>query len=356
MTILTESTLTVNLWPNGEFGVGRTKPTEDFVSPQIDRAVDEFVSTALSVHGYATTKEFVDEFGEDLPVPLGLSSVANSHTEVQPRARRGTHGITSYGQKFVRNAAFLMEQRGGRELCSFLTVTLPTLTEDEFDSMEAGWAEFVRQYIQKLGRRLERAGLPRRVVYVVEIQEDRWDEYGLPYPHLHVLFIGRKRRQDWAIKTWEFDEILRSTADNVWDWASEKSWATASNVQRVKHSCQGYLGKYMSKGAKVFRAGTEKGRRLPHVSSWWGVGGKLKRYIKRMMVNLSREAADTFHQYVSTACPGVEFYRPLYLEYYGEGVEKSGIPQTWIGAYGRVEYDQVEWWRVLGACERASLA
>lgn len=348
MNIITTASLSVNIWPNGEYGIGRTRPTENFVESEPEQPTDPWVAQALRVHGYEAVVEHYSRYPGKLAGPLGLSSVANSHTTPQTRVRRGTHGITSYGQRFVRNAAFLMEGFGGRQLCSFLTVTLPSLNSVQFSEMEDGWSEFVRQYVQKLGRALRRAGLPRRVVYLVEIQESRWKQSGMPYPHLHLLFIGRKRGGTWAITPTEFDRILSSVAENVWGWARDVTWSSASNVQRVKRSCQGYLGKYMSKGSKTFRRAKEAGQRMPQITSWWGVGGKLKRYIKRRMAYLSAAAADTFNEYACTGGPGVLFHRSLFLEHAQVDGRQVGVPSTWIGAYGRVESDQVEWWRVLG--------
>lgn len=188
--------------------------------------------------------------GPEVAAPIGLSKVPNSHKddpEYFDRLQRGLRGITNYGQKLVRNAAYLLQQvHGGRRL-SFLTCTLPGSPEETMLAAQE-WPRIVRVYLQWLKRRLLSLGLSPVIVSVTEIQPKRFlREGGLPL-HLHMVFQGAPKDFQWMISPDEFTEAWKRVAEKRVPVLAGKSFTSAVNVQAVKESAAGYLGKYMSKG------------------------------------------------------------------------------------------------------------
>lgn len=191
-------------------------------------------------------------FDPEQSIPLGLSKVANSHKpegESQERVIRGLKGVTRYGQKMVRNAAYLLQKKyGGRQL-AFLTVTIPGSPDDTFE-VACKWAEVVRRYVQELKRMLVRKGLPGGIVGVTEIQPKRFKrEGGMPL-HLHLIFRAAVSDYQWAFKSSDYQVVWERVVSGVCPMMKGRSFSSSSNCQRVKESAAGYLGKYMSKGEK----------------------------------------------------------------------------------------------------------
>lgn len=252
--------LNARIFPNGEFSVWDEKKTVEVTPPP------------------------------DQPDYMGLSLLANSHRVAlglaQPppeRAKRGSKGITRHGARTIRNAAFLLEQRYGRDRLSFLTVTLPGAKES--DQYHAGleWPEICRQFFQSLGRLLSAAGLPATFCACTEVQTERYERHGGLPLHLHVVFPGRKPFKSWAIATAQFDSLWRNAVLSRCPEFAEHSFASACQVQRVKKSAEGYLGKYMSKGADaVGRLLADDGGLIEFLpSTWWNCSLNLRRAIGR---------------------------------------------------------------------------
>lgn len=238
------------------------------------------------------------------PDYLGLSLLPNSHkvllglAEPTPeRGQRGLNGISSLGTKTVKNGCFLLERKHGRQVLSFLTCTIPG---DACQSLEAGreWAEIVRQFLQSLRRLLKAAGLPGSIVGVTEIQMKRYRERGGMPLHLHLVFQGRKPGGPWSISISQFDALWRRAVTNRVESLAATSFASACNVQRVKQSAEGYLGKYLSKGASALAAVLKDDPAIAEFlpRSWWFCSQSLKRAIVKATVAGSERAEQLYRQ------------------------------------------------------------
>lgn len=223
-------------------------------------------------------------YDPEMDVPLGLSKVANSHKtegKEQEAVIRGLKGVTKYGQRMVRNAAYLMQKKYGPRQLAFLTVTIPGSPEDTFE-VSRRWSEIVRRYQQELKRMLERKGLPGDIVGVTEIQPKRFKrEGGMPL-HLHLIFRAAVSDFQWAFKSSDYQKVWERVVSTVCPFMKGKSFVSSSNCQRVKETAAGYLGKYMSKGEKDIAEILED---CPGViealpSSWYNMTQNLRHAVK----------------------------------------------------------------------------
>lgn len=218
-------------------------------------------------------------------IPLGLSELPNSHTnpEMSERTRRGLNGISTYGQRMVKNAAYLLQQKHGARRLTFLTLTLPG-TPDETFEVAKEWSRLCRNFYQKLKRRLVVMGLSPVIVGVTEIQPKRFKRTGGMPLHLHVVFQGAFKDHMWCFRPDDFRDMWRDSVVAVIPSMAKHSFSSASNAQRVKSSAAGYLGKYMSKGEKDITAILEEAPAVVDAlpSSWY---------------NLTKEARDGVHRY-----------------------------------------------------------
>lgn len=267
---------TGRLWPNGEFGVSRVReaPFVYRIESHRETLETQFNKAALKAHGLLALLRFRDK--EKIVFEPGLSIRTNSHKS----AKRGSKGISSYGQKMVKNSAFLMEKKYHRKQLSFGTVTLPSLSKENLLAIAQAWSEITRQFLQELYRLLQRKSLPTDRVCVTEIQSERMAATGCPALHLHFLFLGRSSlRSEW--------QVSRRDIRSLWSrilspYVPEGvSFEATENVESIRKSAQGYLGKYMSKGAAVVADLTKKGFDEWLPSSWWNADAGLKKEIKK---------------------------------------------------------------------------
>jgi len=192
----------------------------------------------------------------------------------------------------VRNGAHLLEKEYGKEHLSFLTLTVPSLKGGQWNQLVNGWSECVRVFLNWLKRRLTACGLPGFVVSVTELQEQRVTQDGVPALHLHMLFVGRKRKKSWAIKPVEFRKAWLRALGGVIEKLEEcENKDSCENVERVKKSAEKYLGKYMSKGLKAIQQHAEKLSQYGFPSTWWNATHDMRQWVKRSIKQLPSEVA-----------------------------------------------------------------
>jgi len=266
---------------------------------------------------------------------LGSSHVVNSENVselYEPKARRGSKGITSYGRSQVRCAAQWLEDRHGLRNLGFLTCTLPPKALADYTTET--WAEVVNRFQKWLRYHLERAGLSSLLVGVTEIQMKRWKAVrGRPPVHLHLLFQGRESGRTWAFRPDFYQSGWQQACESV--WASRSDWKASVRVECLRSSSVSYLGKYMSKGnGAIDKAclGT-----LP--TSWYSVSTKLKRLIKSAVFKLSGQAAHDLYEYLYSG-DYMLWARSVMSEFSETG---TCYLLAWIGALrGRDTY-----WRII---------
>lgn len=217
-------------------------------------------------------------------IPLGLSEVSNSHSvpeDSKERLRRGLGGITKHGQRMVKSAAYLLQQKYGAAQLSFLTCTIPGSPEETIEVAMA-WSEIVRSFYQKLKRKLVGAHLSPGIVGVTEIQPKRFKRTGGMPLHLHIVFQGAPSDYCWAFAPRDFTSWWRDTVSAIVPQMAKYSFASATNVQKVKKSAAGYLGKYMSKGEadikEIVDECPEVVDALPH--SWYNLTKEARSGVK----------------------------------------------------------------------------
>ena len=198
----------------------------------------------------------------EAPEALGSSMARNSH---RPR-RHGFGGLPPSGRTNVSEALALLEER--RPLLSFWTVTLPTEALREIAWRDC-WPRFVDRLLQRPRRKLTRALGHALYVGVVELQGKRTRAAGMPCPHLHVVFQGRRHTKGvWLVKKGELDAMIKGALKEV-EIEIQDELTSAGNVQQVRKSVRAYLAKYMTKGstdAEVWKGGLWQGL-IPR--QWW---------------------------------------------------------------------------------------
>lgn len=204
---------------------------------------------------------------------LGLSTCVISHklpeslTQplAQQRRRKCQRGMTGAEKRLLRSALYLIEKTAPKNQMSFLTLTLPSLSEVELVEISNSWAEVVRRFVQELKRLLQRHGLPETVAGCTEIQEKRWKKRGEVAPHVHLIFKGRLSQESWAIQPKKIKQIWQRILSDMLGRKVNCDYAT--RIEQVQKSPVAYMSKYMSKGGKVLKEITDKyGDILP--TSW----------------------------------------------------------------------------------------
>jgi hypothetical protein len=179
----------------------------------------------------------------------------------------------------------------GKDNLSFLTCTIPSLPEEEFNLLVSLWPEIVRKFIQALGRKLEAKDVQALFVAVTELQEKRFKKYGLVAPHLHIVFPGRNSRYEpWAIGIKEITALWQRILEN--ELGHEIDCSAATNIQKVKVSVKRYLSKYMSKGGEILEEIKAAG--LGHLipTSWLYSSKLLKDAAKAAIKKLGSKIAE----------------------------------------------------------------
>lgn len=253
--------------------------------------------------------------GELRPVPLGLSD-GRIFTEPPP-SRKKCLSMTKSMARNIRNAGYLLEQSYGKDNLSFLTLTLPTLPDSEFQKITENWGKMVDQFLKWMRSTLGTKGMEFEYVYCTEVQTKRLENHGQYALHLHLLFRGRiNKRSNWAVtpkkcrKAWV--RCLKSVcSEDFRDCALE-------NLQRIKRSASGYLSKYLSKGASADVNGDSQKDNPRFRGHWGGMCRALSRRIRGSTIRLNN--AHDVREYVNTFLSRMEgLLEAGLVRYYTEG-------------------------------------
>lgn len=249
---------------------------------------DEGVTFAREVDGigtdtYTTKYSIYDMIDRGDLVPLVYQSVENCDKR---KNRKKLETMTKRMALRIRNAAFLLERRrGGKDVLSFLTLTLPSLSHEGLQSCITNWDKLVKRFMDWLRVTLERKNIKFEYVYCTEIQQKRLENTHEYAPHLHIIFRGRNgKKMPWAItpkqarKAWK--RCILSVVDEQFDCSA------LENLQRVRKSAGRYLSKYLSKGAKIDTLHNEGVDFTPLRTQWGGMARSLSQSIRHGIVRL----------------------------------------------------------------------
>lgn len=219
---------------------------------------------------------------------VGSSNARNYHTLPEPNdcphysVPRGSKGMTKYGRNVVESACKLLEWKYGKKNLSFVTLTLPNITDDECWAIAANWNNIVRVFFQRLRRAARRKGREFHYVGVTEYQPKRTRREAIPALHLHFVMHGRvggsyifspkQFRYHWR-------NALRSYV------SGSKFWDACENVQQVKASAGSYLGKYLSKGVSEDSDIRRTRPLAPLPSAWYSISRVLLRSVKGAVID-----------------------------------------------------------------------
>lgn len=325
------SQFAAKIYPNGEFAVYRPKRFKpDGVKENHQTKEQEALSDLVELNKALGGRGLMDVYDniEALEVheDLGLSLHPNFDKPVE-KSRYGLNGIPSRSAKKVRNGAYLLQKRCGNELLSFLTITMPSLPVDDMRLVHACWSKVVDSVKRKVTRALVEKGIHTEFVMVVEVQEKRYKETGIPVLHLHALFQGRKKFKTWAVTCGEFDKMWSQTLENI--LGKPVDVGSACNVQRVKASAEGYMGKYMSKGAKVVESVKAAGLEEWLPRQWWSMTRALSCLVAAKTKVLRDDSEFLWNACLDDDSPILLFCRPVILE------NKMGVKYV-AAFYGRV--------------------
>ena len=296
------------VWEDGTFSMGYTpfnlaRCEDEEPGSYYDPDVADMLQSCINAHGLAVTLAFVEENPDQYPHaialdPLGSSTVPNSHKELD---HRGQNGISGHGRKLVRNAALRLERETLKETLSFVTLTIPGLEAEGSLEICRNWAEIVRVFQQKLKRALQRNGLTGEMVGVTEVQEKRFAATHVVGLHLHLLFQGRRFGEGWVLTPSDIRGMWKDTLKPyLADCNQEIYWDACENVQRIKKSAVGYLGKYLSKGVDAVKTIKEVYPDIILPTCWYICTNTLRRRVMRNVRYITSKSEPAFETLCSS--------------------------------------------------------
>lgn len=236
---------------------------------------EEFDIRQVRLHGADSLRK-----SKGVPEFLGLSNVPNSHKTPEKRSPRGSKGLTAHGRDVIRNSCEYLDWRFGSKNLSFLTVTLPTVSEEENAAIVEKWGDITRTFFQAIGRLLHAKNLPNWIVGCYEIQPQRYEESGIAVLHIHCSFVGRKPYGSWAVTPRQARKCWRSAVVSSVPSLANRDFSASENLQRVRTRLGSYMAKYMSKGF-VGLGDVAAVPRERHPSSWYTCTRVLSRICNR---------------------------------------------------------------------------
>lgn len=279
---------------------------------------DRYASEILSGKHAIASGEHLTVDGDDFgSAHMGLSDAINSRrlplNRVQKRAKRGAKGITAYNKRMVKSCCFLLERVHSKYCLSFFTGTLPAFAlPEELKLICSCWAELVRRMVEELRRLLKRRGYCADMVYITEIQEDRYANSGEVAPHLHLVMVGKKSRwqKGYAISKLEIRLLWERILSNI--LGRKITCIAATRVERPKKSLQGELGSYLSKGGKMIEQIIKDGHGDQLPSSYVGANLDLKNAVKaEIKVLTGIEAQEFVDNLTDMRDAGLVYFKPI---------------------------------------------
>lgn len=245
-------------------------------------SVDSCTLTWQDNVGYTYVHTLLQSFPR-IAFDWGLTPLVHQMVESceKPESRKKLPCMTKNMARNIRNAVYLLEQQpGGKDVLSFLTLTLPGLSQESLASCCANWDRIVKRFFDWLRKHLERYNMQLQHVYCTEIQTKRLEKRHEFAPHLHVVFRGRHGvKKPWLVtpkqvrKTWS--RCISAFIDEPFDSRS------LENLQRIKYSAARYLSKYLSKSTRPLSQESKELASSAFKTQWGGMARSLSRHVRQ---------------------------------------------------------------------------
>lgn len=198
--------------------------------------------------------------------PLVYQSVESSE---KPKSRKKLLSMTRNMARNIRQGVYLLEKEpGGKDVLSFLTLTLPDLSQEGLAACCENWDYMVSRFLDWLSVRIKKATGSFQYVYCTEIQLKRLQHRNEYAPHIHIVFKGRNgKRCPWVVTP---KQVRKAWSACIRSVVSEPFRSDAlENLQRIKYSAARYLSKYLSKGSATVPSESE-GHPVERLRTQWG--------------------------------------------------------------------------------------
>lgn len=261
----------------------------------------------------------------------------------QKRGRYGQNGITREARRKVKAGATLLEREYGNQRLGLCTVTLPSESSGvdvaELWYLCKNWATYQKRFLQEFKRLLARKGAPTECIAVVEFQEKRYQKYGEPAPHLHILYVCSPRRHgsEYYLSADELRQLVKRTLTNFLDRHGDEREINCNstvNLQRIRKSASGYLSKYMSKGGQIIEQLKADGLEDCIPNQWWSPIGGMREWINANIRKISSNVA-SFLATAKQGDDGIECVKQIAISL------ESGKEMV-VGIYVRVSKELFE--------------
>jgi hypothetical protein len=218
-------------------------------------------------------------------IPLVHLSLESS--PVPLKSRKTLEKMSAAMGRNIRNAVYLLETDYGKDCLSFLTLTLPNLSQEDLGKVCQAWDRMTDQILKWIRKRLQAKGVEFEYVYCTEIQPKRLQKRHEYSPHLHLVFRGRHgKKSPWIITP---KRVRQAWANIIAGVCGHAQFTTCAleNLQRIKYSAQRYLSKYLSKGKNCLPPNDAENQEIRLHTQWGGMARSLSRRIKRGITRLT---------------------------------------------------------------------
>lgn len=246
---------------------------------QENPGIGRIEASEIVLHSVQDVRARLEDGGDELRRELDLTRATNSRIPPSSRSPRGMKGLSSYSRRLLLNSCQYLEERYGKDQLSFLTLTLPRVSDEALTAIQENWSAIVHRLTDSLTSLLKRSGLPGQLVGAVEIQPQRFIRSGQSVPHLHVVFVGRALKSNWKISPAKIKAIWKNCIFQ--NTGVELNMSGAVDLKRVQKSASRYLAKYLSKGSTTVTAALDGSGELQFVSCWYVCSLSLRRLYRR---------------------------------------------------------------------------
>jgi hypothetical protein len=240
-----------------------------------------------------------DDYPSSKPLPLGLVDAPNSHKldtvrVSKKRNRKGLKGATPYTRQLISDCVKVMTERHAKGALAFWTATIPPMSYKDYVLICQGWRSIIKRLRVALERLLASKGLAPEVLFVTEVQPERYSTSGFVGLHVHGLFPTSKGSGCFPL-------VLIAELDALWANVLSKTLnrqvdvSSACKIKRVKGSPHKELSKYLSKKGEIISqiCADGKGNLLP--TSYFNCSESIKKEAKQRVKTFTSKAVEVFY-------------------------------------------------------------